>query len=166
MRISALLVILAVFLSGCSAERPIVASYSGEAVTHVIVQKAQRRMYMMNESEILKSYKIDLGFTPTGHKTKQGDGRTPEGWYSIDRANPNSTYYLSLGISYPNIKDRARSAAAGVKPGGDIFIHGGPVLKKQMGKRDWTAGCISVTNAEMRQIYAMIPIGTPIRINP
>ena len=166
MRILSLFITLTIFLAGCAAEEPKFASYSGTSVTHIIVQKEQRRMFIMNDSEILRAYDIDLGFNPDGHKVKEGDGRTPEGWYRIDRENPNSEFYLSLGLSYPNPQDRAASAAAGVRPGGDIFIHGGPRLKKNIGKKDWTAGCISVTNAEMREIYAMIPLGTWIKVNP
>jgi murein L,D-transpeptidase YafK len=166
MRILSLFITLSIFLAGCATEVPKFASYSGTSVTHIIVQKEQRRMFMMNDTEILRAYDIDLGFNPEGHKVQEGDGRTPEGWYRIDRENPNSKYYLSLGLSYPNAKDRAASAEAGVKPGGDIFIHGGPRLKKNKGKQDWTAGCISVTNAEMREIYAMVPLGTWIKVNP
>ena len=84
----------------------------------------------------------------------------------IDRRNYNSSYYLSLGISYPNAEDIARAAEAGVDPGGDIFIHGGPKGWFDFGKKDWTAGCIAVTDREMEMIYQMVPNGTPIWIEP
>jgi murein L,D-transpeptidase YafK len=92
----------------------------------------------------------------------EGDGRTPEGAYMIDRRNPNSSYHLSVGISYPNAEDLARAKAMGVPPGGNIFIHGTPLEKNRT--MDWTAGCIAVTNEEMEDIYAMVREGTPILI--
>ena len=108
---------------------------------------------------------IDLGFAPAGHKQVEGDGKTPEGTYLIDRRNPNSDFHLSIGISYPNARDIARAMAAGQDPGGDIFIHGQPNKSRGEGP-DWTAGCISVTNREMEDIYAMVTDGTPITIRP
>ncbi|MFT5001499.1 MAG: murein L,D-transpeptidase YafK, partial [Planctomycetota bacterium] len=125
-----------------------------------------RKMYLLHGKEILKSYDVDLGFDPLGHKSTRGDGRTPEGSYFIDRRNPNSLYHLSIGISYPNAADIAHAKSLGESPGGDIFIHGGPTLIADKRKADWTAGCISVTNKEMRQIYAMVQDGTQIDILP
>ncbi|MCO4823434.1 MAG: L,D-transpeptidase family protein [Amylibacter sp.] len=141
-------------------------TYNGPQVTQILVDKTARKMWLLHGTKALKSYKIDLGFAPAGHKFKEGDGRTPEGVYRIDRRNPNSSYHLSLGINYPNNQDRAKAHAAGVSPGGDIFIHGGPVLRKNRKKADWTAGCISVTNKEMEEIYAMVKDGTPILVKP
>jgi len=83
-------------------------------------------MYLMHGDQVLKSYRIDLGFAPEGDKKFEGDGRTPEGEYIIDRRNPESRFYLSLGISYPSEEDIAEARALGRDPGGDIFIHGGP----------------------------------------
>lgn len=120
-------------------------------------------MFLMHGDKALKSYDIGLGFAPLGHKTREGDGRTPEGEYTIDRRNPNSRYYLSLGISYPNAEDRAYAAAKGVSPGGDIFIHGRP-KRYRKAPDDWTFGCIAVSNREMQQVYAMVKDGTPITI--
>ena len=121
------------------------------------------KMLLLNGSEILESYDITLGFTASGPKQFEGDGKTPEGRYFIDRRNPNSSFYLSLGISYPNDEDRAFAASQGKSPGGDIFIHGGT---RRWGRRsaDWTAGCVAVRNREMRQVYAMVRNGTPIDI--
>ena len=99
----------------------------------------------------------------TSKLSSTGDGRTPEGVYEIDRRNPQSQFYLSLGISYPNEKDIAEAKALGVDPGGDIFIHGRP-KKYQSDLIDWTLGCIAVTNREMREIYAMVETGTKIII--
>ena len=120
-------------------------------------------MVFLNGNTVIKKYKIKLGFAPIGHKQFQGDGKTPEGQYYIDRKNPNSRYYLSVGISYPNAADLA--AANGEDPGGDIFIHGTPRLFRFMFK-DWTWGCIAVSNRDIKEIYAMVDIGTTIRIFP
>lgn len=146
--------------AGCA--RPKFVDNAGLDVTKIEVHKSSRRMYLLHQDQILKGYDIDLGFAPVGHKTQEGDGRTPEGRYHIDRRNPNSAYYLSLGISYPNAADRAQAAARGVSPGGDIFIHGTP--REFRRKRDWTAGCIAVTDPEIREIYAMVSMRTVIDI--
>ncbi|APZ52594.1 Ykud domain-containing protein [Salipiger abyssi] len=134
-------------------------------MTQIVVQKSQRRMFLLHNQEVLKAYDIGLGFSPEGHKQVEGDGRTPEGMYFIDRRNPNSNYHLSIGISYPNPADRAFAETLGKSPGGDIFIHGRP-WKDRKGGRDWTAGCIAVTDREMEDIYAMVRNGTPIVITP
>ena len=151
----------ALLLAGCSKFR----TYRGPQVTRIVVYKGDKRMHLLHGTEILESYDIHLGFAPAGHKTVEGDGKTPEGRYYIDRRNPNSAFHLSLGISYPNQDDRARAHALGQSPGGDIFIHGqkSPRIRN---RGNWTAGCISVTNKEVEQIYAMVGRGTPIDIYP
>jgi len=133
-------------------------------VDAVVIEKTQRKMYMVRGAESVATYDIDLGFEPSGHKLSEGDGRTPEGTYFIDRKNPGSSFHLSLGISYPNAADVARAEAAGVDPGGDIFIHGRPNGKYRKDDPDWTAGCIAVKNREIEEIYWMVPLGTPIFI--
>jgi len=148
-------------LGSCSSSKFL--SYSGPEVTRIVVFKGERRMYLLNENRSLKAYDIDLGFAPDGHKQIEGDGKTPEGHYIIDRRNPNSEFYLSLGISYPNENDRAKAAALGQSPGGDIFIHGAARPFDKRGE-DWTWGCISVSNREMEKIYSMVEIGTPISL--
>lgn len=140
-------------------------TYNGPEVTQVVVNKGQRRMYLLHNTEVLEAYDIGLGFAPAGHKQIEGDGKTPEGTYLIDRRNPNSEFYLSIGVSYPNAVDRSAARSVGKSPGGDIFIHGRP-YKYRKGGRDWTAGCIAVNNNEIRDIYAMVRNGTPITINP
>ena len=120
-------------------------------------------MYLLHNQNILKSYEFDLGFAPTGAKQIEGDGKTPEGTYFIDRLNPNSKFHLSLGISYPNKRDVAEAKAMGKSPGGAIFIHGEPNAFKAKGN-DWTAGCIAVKNKEIEQIYAMVRTGTTITL--
>lgn len=146
-------------LSACSR------SYAHLPVAdHVVVSKSERRMHLVQGNKALRSYRVDLGFNPAGHKQAEGDGRTPEGLYFIDRKNPNSKFHLSLGINYPNTTDMARAEAMGVEPGGDIFIHGGPRRGLDKGGPDWTAGCIAVRNREIEEIYSMVRMGTPIMI--
>ena len=154
----ALFIIVAV--AGCS---PRIPSYSGPEVTRILVYKESRRMYLMHDDAVLKSYDIDLGFAPIGDKTERGDGKTPTGDYIIDRRNANSQFFLSLGISYPNEADIAEAEAAGVDPGGDIFIHGESSIFGRRGT-DWTWGCISVSDKEMAEIWAMVPTGAAISI--
>lgn len=150
-------------LSACSTKFP---KYNGPPVTKLEVFKGQRIMKVYSGRRLLKTHQIELGFKAKGHKQFEGDGKTPEGRYLIDRRNPNSSFYLSLGISYPNARDRAFAASHGKSPGGDIFIHGQPnVLTGKRGP-DWTAGCIALSDREMRKLYAMVTNGTVIDIFP
>lgn len=153
----------AILLAGVSAMAacgPRLLRYDGPQVTSIVVYKGRRQMYLMHNNQILKSYEFELGFAPTGHKRVEGDGRTPEGLYYIDRKNPRSSFHLSVGISYPNAEDRARAQAIGHSPGGDIFIHGTPSRYRR--DDDWTWGCLAVKNKEIEEIYSMVGIGTPI----
>lgn len=139
-------------------------TYDGPEVTGVIVNKEARTVHLLHHNTVLRSYPMEMGFAPVGHKQIEGDGKTPEGQYWIDRRNPNSKYHLSVGVSYPNPTDRARAAQMGKSPGGEIFIHGTP--REFRGKDDWTAGCIAVSNDDIEEIYAMVKNGVPIWINP
>ena len=122
-------------------------------------------MYLFSGEKVLRRYRIGLGFSPKGDKKFEGDGKTPEGKYYIDRKNPNSQYYLSLGISYPNESDKKEAAKLGKLPGGDIFIHGQP-NKPRLLTKDWTLGCIAVTNEQVEYMFAHVKLGTPVRIYP
>jgi len=148
-------------LSACSSK---FRNYDGPEVTRIVVMKDDRRMYLLNDKDILRAFDIELGFAPVGDKQVEGDGKTPEGRYFIDRRNPNSSFHLSLGISYPNTRDIEQER--GIDPGGDIFIHGQPNKTGPQTEENWTAGCIAVTNREMEDIYAMVTNGTPIDIFP
>lgn len=151
------------FLGACGRSK--FRSYSGPDVTQLVVYKGERKMHLVNGRKALKTYKIGLGGNPVGPKRIEGDGKTPEGLYFIDRQNPNSSYHLSLGISYPNETDRETAKAMSKEPGGDIFIHGR--ARKNRGRgRDWTAGCIAVKDREIEEIFSMVRIGTPIFILP
>jgi murein L,D-transpeptidase YafK len=157
-------VLAAALLAGCG-ERSRFLTYDGPEVTRIMVWKDQRRMTLYHHDQVLMQVPIQLGFAPVGHKQRRGDGRTPEGDYIIDRRNPNSSFHLSLGISYPEVHDWMAAQEAGDDPGGDIFIHGrGPNHRRARG--DWTAGCIAVTDRQMEKIYAMVRTGTPITILP
>ena len=164
-RVFAALAFVAV-LASCAAPPPSkFRTYNGPEVTQVVVHKAARRMELWHHDRVLRSFNVQLGGAPFGHKQREGDSRTPEGDYIIDRRNPNSRFHLSIGIDYPNLADKAYAKANGWKPGGDIFIHGrGPRFQNARG--DWTEGCIAVSDREMEDIYAMVRDGTPIRINP
>lgn len=137
----------------------------------VVVYKAERQMSLLQQGRVLKTYRIALGGNPVGHKVRQGDSRTPEGSYILDWRNPNSAFFLSLHISYPNEADRERAARLGVPPGGAIMIHGqsndaSNSSGRKRSRRDWTDGCIAVSNSEMLEIWEAVPDGTPIDIYP
>jgi murein L,D-transpeptidase YafK len=149
----------------------------------ILVKKSQRRLLLLDGDSIAASYDIGLGFAPVGDKECEGDGKTPEGAYYVCTKNPNSKYHLSLGINYPNAADAEAGYLAGLISeadrdrivfasstgetplwntalGGEIFIHG------HGSKRDWTAGCVAMNDADMDQLYESIPLGTPVQIDP
>ena len=149
----------------------------------IVVNKSQRKLELFDGEKLIKTYKIALGFAPVGDKEKQGDGKTPEGEFYIFTKNDKSKFYLSLGISYPNIEDAARGLKAKLitkteydkivraikdkkmpaqytKLGGEIYIHGGGTTS------DWTDGCVALQNEEMKEIFDAIPVGTRVKIEP
>lgn len=137
-------------------------------VDKVFVDKSARTLQLLSDDKVIKSYHIALGGNPIGHKQQQGDQRTPIGSYTLDYKNEKSGYYRSIHISYPNTTDKARAKSRGVSAGGDIMIHGQKngfgALDLLNQQRDWTEGCIAVTNDEMDEIMAAVEIGTPIEI--
>ncbi len=137
-------------------------------IDHILIEKSARRLTVFHKGKALRSYDIALGFTPVGDKKQEGDGKTPEGRFTIDRRNPNSAFHLSLGIDYPRPEHRAAAAQSGIDPGGDIFIHGQPNKLKSLLTipYDWTAGCIALSNAEMEELWRTVPIGTSVEITP
>ena len=169
-RRTVLSVSLAMGIANIALAEPNPSSRSLRTVDFVVVFKSKRTLGLYHSVDgtpvLWRKYHVDLGFSPSGDKAQYGDGRTPEGTYFIDRRNENSSYHLSLGISYPDVKDWAEAHAKGVNPGGDIFIHGETANLRSRFRRDWTAGCISVTNREIEEIWAMVPLGTPIAIRP
>lgn len=139
-------------------------------VDKVLVLKGKRRLHLLRRGMVLRTYQISLGRKPSGRKIRQGDGKTPEGWYTLDTRNSRSKFYRSMHVSYPNEADSARARAMGVSPGGAIMIHGEPNHLRGIGFDgtgfDWTEGCIAVSNREMDEIWESVPDGTPIEIRP
>ncbi len=136
----------------------------------VLVDKSARQLSLLWRGRVVRSFAISLGEQPRGHKRQQGDQRTPEGLYRLDWRNGQSGFYKSIHISYPNARDRAIAERRGIDPGGDIVIHGIPNRDRGLDElyrgRDWTDGCIAVTDAEMDQIWLAVADGTPIEILP
>lgn len=165
------LMLMSLFIFPAKAsEMPVRAMDEMPMVSQVLVRKEERRLYLMSGEEIVRSYRIGLGDNPTGHKLFEGDERTPEGKYTLDWRNPESDFYKSIHVSYPNHQDRELAQAWGLDPGGSIMIHG---LPNDAGEwafafvgLDWTDGCIAVSNEEMDEIWQLVSDGTPIHILP
>jgi len=140
------------------------------SVDRILIEKNARRLMLISQGEVLKSYNIALGGNPIGPKERQGDNKTPEGTYVIDGRNKDSRFYLSLHISYPNERDKNRAKELGVSPGGDIMIHGIKNGFSWVGDAhtavDWTKGCIAVTDEEIEEISKLAPNGTIVEIRP
>jgi tetratricopeptide (TPR) repeat protein len=140
------------------------------SVDRILIEKSTRRLMLISQGEVLKSYKIALGGNPIGPKERQGDNKTPEGTYVIDARNRDSRFHLSLHISYPNERDKKRAKELGVSPGGDIMIHGIKNGFSWVGDAhtgvDWTKGCLAVTDQEIEEIDKLAPNGTIVEIRP
>lgn len=144
------------------------AAQSLPTADFVLVDKSARVLTLFADGRPYRNYTgLQLGAAPEGHKQFEGDERTPEGRYTIDYGNPDSSYWLSLHISYPNDADRAFAEERGRSPGGAIFIHGQPNwLPFGRLPGDWTDGCIALGNAEIEELWGLVPDGTPIEIRP
>lgn len=164
-RVAAIAAALASWLAAApvAARTPPAMAPKAEQADSIVVAKSARRMQLLRGGKVLKTYSILLGDAPVGHKRQQGDERTPEGLYRISGRNPNSRFHLSLRVSYPDAADRKQAQARGVDPGGDIMIHGGTPAGY---RRDWTDGCIALTDREIEDVWSRVPTGTPIRIDP
>src|SRR5215831_14981427 len=117
----------------------------------IIVEKSMHRMSLFKDGQLLRTYRVALGRGGPEPKSREGDARTPEGAYHIDRRNPSSCCHLALHISYPGAADIGAAHARGVSAGSDIEIHG---LRNGLGwlgrlhrAIDWTSGCIAVTDS-------------------
>jgi len=158
-----------IMLTGCAGSEPKMKRIWAD---QVVVEKSKRRMTLLHNGGVMREYRIRLGERPRGHKVRQGDERTPEGDYFLDWRNPNSRFYKSIHISYPNKWDIRLARIRGYDPGGMIMIHGQPnhirstKFKQRYLNRDWTSGCIAVRNHEMDEIWRLVRYGTPIRIRP
>ncbi len=142
----------------------------GTLADRIVVWKSKHQMELFSKGNLLKRYTVSFGGNPIGHKQKEGDQHTPEGLYNIALHNPHSTCHLSLQVSYPSTMDRESARKHGVPPGGDIMIHGLPNGYWYVGRfrrfKNWTAGCIAVTDPEMEEIFRVVPDATPVEIHP
>ena len=136
----------------------------------VVIEKEKRKLYLLRNGSPFRTFDIALGSAPVGDKEKEGDFKTPEGEYFLDMRNPNSDYFLSIHVSYPDAKDRSDARQKGVSPGGQIMIHGQPNTPTYSAgfykTEDWTNGCIAVSNSDMIDIWLMTPNTVPIEILP
>lgn len=162
-RIGWAVALLALGAAPAFARTPPAMAAKAQQADRIQVDKSERRMRLYRDGKLIRTYPILLGDAPTGHKRQQGDERTPEGDYRISGRNPNSRFHLSLRVSYPNAADRKQAQARGVDPGGDIMIHGGTPRGYT---RDWTDGCIALTDSQIEEVWSLVPTGTPIRIDP
>jgi murein L,D-transpeptidase YafK len=165
-----LLVVPLFFISStCGAKKTQDAPHTMLA-DRVVVEKLARTMTLMRDGKILKTYKVALSREPVGAKEREGDHKVPEGEYVVDSKNPHSRFHLALHISYPNHADQERARKLGVKPGGNIEIHGLDSKYAWVGSLqrqvDWTDGCIAVTNSEIEEIWPLVRIGTTVEIRP
>jgi murein L,D-transpeptidase YafK len=143
---------------------------AGAKIDRILVEKAERKLSVLQQGKVIKTYRVALGGNPVGAKQEEGDMKTPEGIYTIDYRNPNSDYHLALHVSYPSEQDNARAAQRGVNAGFDIMIHGLPNGLGWMGaahrQKDWTAGCIAMTDEEIEELWEVTPDGTTVEIRP
>jgi murein L,D-transpeptidase YafK len=136
----------------------------------IVVEKENRKLHLMRNGEIFRTFEVALGVAPIGDKEREGDQRTPEGRYLLDDRNPDSDFFLSIHISYPSSAERATARQKGLDPGGAIMIHGQPneptYSAAYYRQEDWTNGCIAVSNSDMIDIWLMTPNDIPIEILP
>ncbi len=161
---------LTLALLSTSGAAPLAARFDWTQAEKIIIEKSARRLTLIRKDSSRRTWPIALGADPVGSKIERGDKRTPEGRYVIDYKNLNSRYYLSVRISYPNERDRARAASLGVDPGGNIMIHGlpndaRPPFDRYL-RQDWTEGCIAVSNQAMQEIWLAVRENTPVEIRP
>lgn len=162
------LILMAIALSISSAVHAYVEDFT--PADSVLVDKSDRKLYLIKNGEPYREYSIALGFHPVGHKKKEGDGKTPEGLYTLDWRNPNSRFYRAIHISYPSVTDLEHANSNGDRPGGMIMIHGYPdasvfnSAKYKYRGKDWTDGCIAVNNDAMDEIWQAVSDGTQIEI--
>ena len=144
------------------------SAFSSQKADSVLVNKSEKKLYLIADGKPFKSYHVVFGANPVGHKQQEGDERTPEGKYLLDYKKDDSAFYKAIHISYPNQNDIENTKKRGVSPGGLIMIHG---QRNGLGWLsfasqffNWTNGCIAVTNSEMEEIWLAVDAGTPIEI--
>lgn len=167
--LGALIFLLPVFLGGCAAPlKPYGPGPHDPQAEKIVIEKSARRLTLYRGGKPWRIYQVALGQGGLEPKEREGDRRTPEGVYFIKNRNPESIYYRALRISYPGPDDLVRARRGGYKPGSHIMIHGLPRGKEWVGERhrlkDWTEGCIAVTNREIEEIWNSVADGTPVEI--
>lgn len=164
------LVVLTAILFAIDQYIPALLAENVPKADKVLVKKAERKLFLMINNSVIKSYDIGLGKNPVGHKQREGDSKTPEGNYILDYRNPESSYHLSIHISYPDQNDLKRADSSGYSAGGDIMIHGKPNffgwIPFVYDKTDWTDGCIAVGNIDIEEIWKAVADSTNIEIQP
>jgi len=149
----------------------------------IVVYKKERKLELYSGEKLVQTYRVGLGFSPVADKQREGDGATPEGDFYVFVKNNKSAYYLSLGVSYPNVEDAERGLRDGLitkaqhdaiveaqrkkiappqytRLGGLIYIHGNGA------KSDWTWGCVALENEDMKVLFDSVTVGTPVKIKP
>jgi murein L,D-transpeptidase YafK len=148
------------------AQRPATA----QKADSILILKKDHVLELLQGGKVIRTYKVALGRGGLAPKEREGDARTPEGHYIIDSRNAASHYHKALHISYPDAEDRKRAAKLGASAGGAIMIHGLPKGWGWIGPAhrlyDWTLGCIAVTDSEIDEIWNLVPVGTPVEIQP
>ncbi len=158
---------------GAATSHAVPAGSSRPGAERVLVDKSDRKLYLLRGGKAYREYAISLGTFPSGPKQRAGDLKTPEGTYTLDWRNPRSRFYKSIHISYPNADDRLKAERLGVDPGGDIMLHGEHynaalkrTLRRARSRKDWTEGCIALNNEHIDEIWREVSDGTPIEIRP
>ena len=149
----------------------------------IVVKKGRRELLLFSAGQVVRTYRVGLGLSPIGDKVRAGDRRTPEGSFYIFTKNPQSAFYLSLGVSYPNAEHAQRGLRDGliskaqytkiidalnrkVTPlqntalGGTIYIHG------RGASSDWTWGCVALDDPDIKELYDAVETRTPVTIEP
>lgn len=138
-------------------------------INHILVDKENHYMHLVQDGIVVRSYHLSLGFQPSGAKEKEGDGKTPEGLYFVEAKKSDSRYHLAMRVSYPTPQQEVKALEEGYRPGGDIMIHGLPndvrgAYKSLLPQVDWTQGCMAVTDSEIEEIYNLVEVGTWVEI--
>jgi murein L,D-transpeptidase YafK len=170
LRVPLLALTLAMTVVSARADLFTSPAQSFETADRIVLRKGERRLSLYRNGQEIRAYKVSLGLSPVGDKEREGDYRTPEGRYSLTRRNPDSDFFLSIQVSYPDAQDIAAAHKNGVPPGGAIMIHGLPNIMKHPRDRylstDWTDGCIALSNEDMLEVWLLTSPDTPIEITP
>ena len=168
--LAAVLLLLALAMPASADDMFIPSRGALEPADRLVLRKSERSLALYRGGQPIRTYRVSLGLSPEGHKEREGDFRTPEGRYMLTWRNPQSEYFLSIKVSYPNAEDVANARRNGWRPGGAIMIHGLPNVPRHPRERylstDWTDGCIAVSNEDMLEIWLLTEPNTPIEILP